>query len=227
MEDLDAFTAWIEECADRLAVGDRVPPRGGCDVEILLRNTARRGAKARSAIGALRVELRSAAAQARKRCAVSRLASFRLLLAAGFALAGRTWLTAGDLAPSSVSDAACLALAAALATAFQVAVRRVLPRSWIWRDGLTPDGLRWLAALLGERVAPASIQATLDRLRADEVRRGFSRSEAREAALLAFARNRTEADTELLSRFEAAWPLAELVGIGLPVLLVLAGRLAV
>lgn len=83
----------------------------------------------------------------------------------------------------------------------------------------------WFGALLGERAAPPDLQAVLERLRADELRDGRSRREARDAALEAFARRRGEADAERLARIEAAWPLAELLGVGLPVLLVLVGCL--
>lgn len=225
MEDLKAFTIWIEEYADRHVLGEPVPERPSCEVSRLFRSARRGGRAVLPATAALRAELRAAGGLAGRRAAMARLAGFRLILAGGFAVAGRAWLTSGDLLPGTATDAICLALAVTIAAAFQIGMRRHLPVGWLWREGLSADGLLWLGALLGERTAPAALQPLLDGLRSDELRRGLSRRDAREAALADYARKRTEADAERLTRAEAAWPLAELAGIGLPVLLVLSGCL--
>lgn len=222
MDCLDRFTRSIDLWGMKAQGGEPLPLADDPLAKVLQRAT-RRGVPVLAALTQLRAEAASATAFLRRRRGLERLAAFRLVLAGGFAGAGRAWLTAGDVLPRSGADALALAGALLVAGTFQLVVRRHLPLSWFWHGGLSPEALLWLRALLGERVAPAPLLAALERFREEELRRGVSRSAVRQALLADHAARRREGDADALARLEAAWPLVELLGVGLPVLLVLAG----
>ncbi len=222
MGNLDACAASIDQWGVRLQAGEALP-QGEDGLLGLLRRASRHGVALLPTLTVLKAEAAAARAFVRRRRGIERLATFRVALATCFAGAGRAWLTAGDLLPKSGADAAALGGAAFVAVTFQLLVRRHLPKGWFWDVGLSPDASLWLRALLGERVAPPGVMAELERLRGDELRRGVCRAAARHAILADFAARRREADADALARIEAAWPVAELFGVGLPVLLILVG----
>ncbi len=224
MGNLDACAATIDQWGVRLQAGDSLPC-GEDGLLGLLRRASRQGVALLPALTVLKAEANAARAFVRRRRGLERLATFRVALAACFALAGRAWLTAGDVLPGTAADAAALGGAVVVAAAFQLLIRRHLPQGWFWNGGLTSDATLWLRALLGDRVAPPGVMGELERLRDDELRRGVCRASARQAILMDFAAKRREGDGDALARVEAAWPVAELLGVGLPVLLVLVGRL--
>lgn len=229
MSELVPWLTLVDQMLTTLQGGGRLPrdldpkaPAGAGRLLASLRRRVRQGRSITGALAAVRSQLRQAREYERERRRLEQMAVFRLALAGCFGLAARVWLAGGRLLPLDGTDAAAVTMALGLGVTFSWLVRRWLPRGWLWDGELTAVGWLWTEATLGDASGPGELAMHFERLRLEELRTGVSRADARRDLLEQFAARQREADRQRLGRVEAAWPLAELAGIGLPLALMVA-----
>jgi hypothetical protein len=163
----------------------------------------------------------------------------RMALGLGVAFAGRWALAEGQVVDAT--DAVALGAAVVVSLACAAAARGAMPRAWAWREArVAPVVAAWAERHAGivwvdgpcasgaprgeaeaERADLVALDALLTQFASVEVASGVSQAAARRAAVESAAAAWTERRAVRLARVRDALPLVELVGIGVPGLLML------
>jgi len=220
---VDAVLGAVGDAVARALEGDRCEAPEPFLGSVL--TEARRGGRAVvPSLRALQRLLRLAADLERARARLLSLYRGRLALCALVAFGARLGLSqaeTNDLV-SQPTDLLAIAFALLSALATYLAFGRSLPRSWLAAPTLTSAALGWLRAhALDHPPLDLPCHSHWQTLRARELTRGVDLSPERRHLLEAWAEDCCLDDATALRRAEDRLPLAELLGLGLPLLLVL------
>ena len=181
----------------------------------------RQGLPLGSSIAALRIAVVDAADL--WRCADGLSALFRMRMAIGLAAALATrygFLHGRGLLIISARDRSAILLATAMIAAAVVVLKTVSPSPWLGRRQLNACAYAWLQAHLeADDVAGAPMGPELRQLRQRELMLGVSLQREKRTLIEQWAKDQIHSGQRRVRRVEDLMPLWELVGVGLPMVL--------
>jgi len=183
----------------------------------------RQGIPLASSIAALRVALGDAADLKRGVRGLQLLFRLRVAIAVTAAIAIRlAILREGILSFISPRDRSAVVLAVALMVAASVLLHSVLPEPWLGRTKLRQLAYTWLHSHLeGDAQPGGPMEAELRQLRQRELRLGIGLQREKRQLLEQWCKEEIERGKRHLRRWEDLLPLWELIGVGIPMVLVM------
>jgi len=206
--------------------GDTMPGLGA-EVAAQLREAHREGTPVGGSLEALCDVIRSSGQQEKARRHLLSLLVLRIGIGWGGAWCARIVLaswTGSSVQPQQLAeDRSALLLALLMTVSCAVLFRRCLPQPWAWRDGhLTGEARLWLRSRILLRPLPgSSLAAMVQGLCQQELESGVSFAGEKRRVLDQWATDRGREDLWRLDRAAEWMPCIELLGIGLPVILIL------
>jgi len=193
------------------------------DLDRLFDAAWRQGLPIGGSIAALRIAVVDAADLCRSADGLSALFRMRMAIGLVAALATRYGFLYGrGLLVVNARDRSAILLAVAVITAAVVVLSTVSPSPWLGRRQLNAGAYAWLQAHIeADHVAGAPMGPELRQLRQRELLLGVSLQREKRTLLEQWAKDQINHGQRRVRRVEDLMPLWELVGVGLPMVLLL------